>query len=78
VVDRLLCIDKQIEYHKYVIMSDLFDNEDKKSKAELVKIMQELNEMKHSEMDIHCSVKHSLFCNASIKVLSIAYFKCLV
>jgi hypothetical protein len=48
VVERkLLCIDKQMEYHKYVIMSDFFDNEDnKKSKADLVKIMQELNEMK--------------------------------
>jgi hypothetical protein len=27
---KLLCIDKQMECHKYVIMSDVFDNEDKK------------------------------------------------
>jgi hypothetical protein len=44
---KLLFIDKQMEYQKYVIMPDFFDNEDKKkSKAELVKIMEELNEMK--------------------------------
>ena len=48
VVERkLLCIEKQMEYHKYVIMSDFFDQEEKKkSKAELDKIMQELEEMK--------------------------------
>ena len=48
VVERkLLCIEKQMEYHKYVIMSDFFDqDEKKKSKAELDKIMQELEEMK--------------------------------
>jgi hypothetical protein len=44
---KLLFIDKQMEYQKYVIMPDFFDNENKKkSKAELVKIMEELNVMK--------------------------------
>jgi hypothetical protein len=36
-----------MEYHKYVIMSEFFDLEEKKKlKAELGKIMAELNDLK--------------------------------
>lgn len=44
---KLLCINQQMDYHKYVLMSEFFDAEEKKkSKAELDKIMAELNDLK--------------------------------
>jgi hypothetical protein len=48
VVERkLLCINQQMDYHKYLLMSEFFDAEEKKkSKAELDKIMTELNDLK--------------------------------
>jgi hypothetical protein len=44
---KLPCIKKQMEYHKYVTMSEFYvQDEKKKSRAELDKIMAELSEMK--------------------------------
>ena len=45
VEQKLLCINQQMEYHKYVLMSEFYDAEEKKkSKVELDKIMAELND----------------------------------
>jgi hypothetical protein len=42
---KLLCINQQMEYHKYVLMSEFYDAEEKKkSKVELDKIMAKLND----------------------------------
>jgi len=44
---KLLYINQQMEYHKYVLMSEFYDAEEKKkSKVKLNKIMAELNDLK--------------------------------
>jgi hypothetical protein len=43
---KLLCVKEQIEYHKYVLMSEYFDSEEKgNSKKELNNLMLELKEL---------------------------------
>jgi hypothetical protein len=43
---KLLCVKEQIEYHKYVLMSEYFDSEEKgNSKKELNNLMLELREL---------------------------------
>jgi len=44
---KLLCINQQMEYNKYVFMSEFYDAEEKKKlKVELDKIMAKVNDLK--------------------------------
>ena len=43
---KLLCLKEQMDYHKYVLMSDCYDADEKKiAKKELADIMQQLKEL---------------------------------
>ena len=43
---KLLCVKEQIEYHKYVLMSDCFDEEEKKkAKKDLGYLMLKFKEL---------------------------------
>jgi len=44
---KIMCIEKQMEYHKYVISSEFFDlDEKKKAKADMAELIKELNDLK--------------------------------
>jgi hypothetical protein len=43
---KLFCIEKQMEYHKYILSSDVFDEgETKQAKADRMKLVKEINEL---------------------------------
>ncbi len=58
---KLLCIDKQMKYHKYVTISDFFTMKIWKNPRQSYLKPCKSSMRRRSEMDIHFSVKHHLF-----------------